>query len=221
MTDRLILTVAILGGTGNLGPGLALRWASAGYRVIVGSRQEEKAREIASELNERLGVEGVEGMENVDAARNADICVLTVKAEAHEPMVKRLRDVLNGKILVDTTARVDFRDPQPPPAPSASRMAQETLGESARVVAAFQTIPAHELTENPGGKLDLDVLVCADDMRAAEEVIKLIEGAGMRAFYAGDLNHAVVVEGLTSLLMVMNKRYKSKQGAVKVVGIEP
>ncbi|MGD8634586.1 MAG: NAD(P)-binding domain-containing protein, partial [Anaerolineales bacterium] len=141
MSEKLILTLALVGGTGKIGPGLAMRWAQAGYGVIIGSRQEEKAQGVADELNEKLGIETIQGMENSEAVANADIAVLTVKQDAHEPTVKALEDVLRGKIVVDTTARVDFRDPRPPEAPSAARFAQDELGPETQVVAAFQTVP--------------------------------------------------------------------------------
>lgn len=219
MTDSLILTVAILGGTGNLGPGLAMRWTSAGYQVIVGSREESKAKAIAEELNEQLGVGTIQGMQNTDAARSANICVLTVNAGAHQPAIESLKGDLGGKILVDTTSRVDFRDPRPPAAPAAARWAQDLLAEEARVVAAFQTVPSHALTKDLGQDLAFDTLVCADDVQAADEVIKLANGAGIGAYYAGELDNALIVEGLTALLLNMNRQYKSKDGALRVVGL--
>ena len=200
--------------------GLAMRWAHAGYPIIIGSRKEEKALATAAELKETLGIESIDGMDNGDAARAADLCVLTVVATAHQPALKGLKDDLQGKILVDATARVDFRDPVPPAAPSAGQIAQDILGPGVRVVAAFQNVPAHALKKNLGGRIDTDVLVCSDDPEAAETVIELAENAGMNAFYAGGLQHALIVEGITSLLIMMNNRYKSKTGALKVAGIE-
>ncbi len=219
MSDKLILTLALVGGTGKLGPGLAMRWAQAGYRVIIGSRQAEKAQGIADELNEKLGIESIQGMENRAAVQNADIAVLTVKQNAHQATVESLKDVLSGKVVVDTTARVDFRDPKPPAAPSAPREAQKMIGPEARVVAAFQTVPAHRLQEDIEQPLDLDVLVCADDDDAADEVIKLVEGAGLNGFYAGDLDNALVVEGLTALLIAMNKHYETKKASIRIAGV--
>jgi NADPH-dependent F420 reductase len=219
MSDKLILTLALVGGTGKLGPGLAMRWAQAGYRVIIGSRQAEKANGVAEELNDKLGIESIQGMENQAAVASADIAVLTVKQDAHEATVSSLKDVLAGKIVVDTTARVDFRDPKPPEAPSAPRYAQDQIGPEARVVAAFQTVPAHRLKEDIDQPLDLDVLVCSDDVEAANEVIKLVEGAGLNGFYAGDLDNALVVEGLTAILIAMNKHYETKKASIRIAGV--
>jgi NADPH-dependent F420 reductase len=220
MSEKLILTIALLGGTGKIGPAFAMRWANAGYRVIIGSRQQEKAERVAGELNESLGIDSITGMQNEQAAEHADICVLTVNHEAHEESVKSIRDAVQGKIVVDTTARVDYKDPHPPTAPSAARMAQETFGQDVRVVAAFQTIPAHVLKKGSGQPLPMSVLVCADDAEAAEEVIKLARGADLAAFFAGDLDNAIVLEGMTALIMAMNNHYGSKAGSLKVTGIE-
>jgi len=211
--------VAILGGTGKEGPGLALRWAHAGYPIIIGSRQLEKAQLVAEELNNRLGINSIRGMENREAARTADICVLTVVQAAHQQALEGLKQDLQGKILVDATARVDFRDPSPPSPPAAARHAQNLLGYGVRVVAAFQNVPAHALKKNLGGSIDTDVLVCSDDQAAAEQVIQLAEDAGMRAYYAGGLDNAVVVEGLTSILISLNKHYGTKTASIEVTGV--
>lgn len=212
-------TIAILGGTGKEGPGLALRWASAGYPILIGSRQAERAQATAAELNAQLNIQSVQGLENREAARLADICVLTVVHTAHQAALESLGDSLNGKILVDATARVDFRDPKPPAPPAAARLAQEILGPQVRVVAAFQNVPAHILKKNLGQPLDTDALVCADDRSAAEEVVRLAEAAGMRAFLAGSLDNAVVVEGITSLLISLNQNYKVRTASIAVTGI--
>lgn len=220
MSEKMILTLAIIGGTGKLGPGLAMRWAGAGYRVVIGSRKAEKAQRVATELNEALGIETIVGLENAEAASLADICILTVKASAHEAVVGQIKGVLNGKIVVDTTARVDFKDPQPPAPPAAARLAQERLGSEARVVAAFQTVPAHRLREDLDQPLDLDVLVCSDDREAAQEVIKLAEGADMKAFYAGGLDNAITLEGLSALLIAINEQQETKTATFMVAGLD-
>ena len=213
-------TLAILGGTGKEGPGLALRWASAGYPVIIGSRLAERARSTADELNAILGIETIRGMENSQAAILAQICVLTVVYTAHQPALESLKQDLRGKILVDATARVDFRNPLPPAPPSAARMAQDLLGPQVRVVAAFQNVPAHNLRRCLGEALDLDVLVCSDDISAAEEVIPLARAAGMRGYYAGGLDNAVVIEGITSILISLNKYYKVKNASISITGLQ-
>lgn len=211
--------VAILGGTGKEGPGLALRWASAGYQVIIGSRQAEKAQFTADDINKKLGTQTVKGMENCAAARSADLCVLTVFQEAHQAALESVKEAVQGKILVDATARVDFRDPRPPDPPAAARQAQDLLGSQVRVVAAFQNVPSHVLKTNLGQALDADVLVCADDTTAAEEIIRLAEAGGMRGYYAGNLDNALVVEGVTSLLISLNQYYRVKTASIGVTGV--
>ncbi|MEX2161471.1 MAG: NADPH-dependent F420 reductase [Anaerolineales bacterium] len=212
-------TIAILGGTGQLGPGLALRWAHAGYRVIIGSRQAEKAQGVAAELNTELGKELIEGMENSAAARAADLCVLTVEQSGHQAALEIVKDAVQGKVLVDSTARLSFPSLTPPSAPAAAEIAQGILGLGVRVVAAFQTVPAASLRKNFSQPLDSDVLVCSNDIAAAESAMNLARDAGLQAYYAGALDKAIVIEGLTSLLVTMNKHYKSKHGTFKVAGI--
>ncbi len=212
-------TIAILGGTGKEGPGLALRWAHAGYPILIGSRQLEKAQAAAAELNQKLNIDTIQGLENGDAARQADICVLTVVQAAHQAALEGLKDALQGKILVDATARVDFRDPRPPEAPSAARHAQNLLGPGVRVAAAFQNVPAHALKKNLGQPMDTDVLVCSDDSAAADEVIRLAEAMGARGYYAGGLDNALIVEGLTCLLLSLNQRYGVKTASIGITGI--
>ena len=211
-------TIAILGGTGKEGSGLALRWAKAGYTVIIGSRSAERAQQAAAEINAQLGIDTARGMDNDSAVRAGDIAVLTVPAEAQMATLDGLKPALAGKILVDAPARVDAKDPKPPTGKASARLAQDLLGAKVRVVAAFQNVPAHALK-----KLDLelasDVLVCGDDPDARAEVAKLAEAAGMQAYEAGGLDNGIVVEGLTALIINVNKRYKSKTGGIRVSGI--
>jgi NADPH-dependent F420 reductase len=212
-------TIAVLGGTGPEGTGLALRWASAGARVLIGSRDSSKAEKTVRVLLQRLPSGSFDGMLNGQAARVADISVLTVNAAAHAVALQALTGCLEGKILVDATARVDWRDPKPAPPPSAGRQAQEALGHGVQVVAAFQNVPAHALSARLDAPLANDVLVCADDVHAAEVVVALVEAAGMNGYYAGDLDNGLVVENLTALIICMNRYYKSKAGAIRVTGI--
>ncbi len=210
--------IAILGGTGNEGTGLALRWAKAGHQIVIGSRSAERAAQAAAEINTRLGREAARGLDNLAAAQAGEIVVLTVPADAQVPTLQSVQAALAGKILVDATARVDARDPRPPTGRASARAAQDLLGPAVRVVAGFQNVPAHALK-----KLELelasDVLVCGDDAEAKQQVIALAEAAGMQASDAGGLDNAVVVEGLTALIISLNKRYKSKTGGIRVSGI--
>jgi NADPH-dependent F420 reductase len=217
MTDQKPV-IAILGGTGNEGPGLAMRWSSAGYNVIIGSRQAEKAAATAIELNTVLGKDLLTGLQNEDAAKAADICILTVMQSAHQSALTGLRAALQGKILVDATARVEFRNPKPPSPPAAAEIAQEILGPDVVVVAAFQNVPAH-LLKILGKPIASEVLVCADHVEAAQKVIQLALDGGMRALYAGGLVNAITIEGLTAVLITLNKHYKTKTASIRFTGI--
>lgn len=217
--EKPLPTIALLGGTGKIGPSLAMRWSIAGYPIIIGSRQEAKAQRIAEDLRKRLEKDDIVGMVNSAAARKGDICVLTVESSAHQTAIESLHKDLQGKILIDTTARVDFRNPKPPAPPSAARMAQEKLGTGVRVVAAFQNVPAGVLRKDLDSQVDMDVLVCSDDIQAAATVVQLSRMAGVRAYFAGDLENASVVEGLTAILIHLNKHYGG-HSAIQVTGIE-
>ena len=218
VTDTLTTNIAVLGGTGKEGSGLAQRWAKAGYHIIIGSRSLERAQQAAAEINSQLGIDTARGMDNESAARAGDIAVLTVPAEAQMATLEGLKSVLAGKILVDATARVDAKDPKPPTGKASARLAQDLLGPEVRVVAAFQNVPAHAL-KKLDHELASDVMVCADDPEARAEVVKLAEAAGMQAYEAGGLDNGIVIEGLTALIIAMNKRYKSKTGGIRVSGV--
>jgi NADPH-dependent F420 reductase len=196
-----------------------MRWANAGYNIIIGSRQQEKAETTAARLNEKLGIDTITGMENAKAAQAADINVLTVVASAHQPALEGLKDALQGKILVDATARLSFPNLEPPAPPSAAEIAQEILGPGVKVVAAFQNVPAHALhqLDKP---VPSDVLICSDDLDAAQQVVQLASDGNMGAYYAGKLANSITVEGLTSLLIVMNKHHKVKTASIGITGIE-
>jgi NADPH-dependent F420 reductase len=217
-------TIAVIGGTGHEGPGLALRWAKSGsYRVMIGSRQPEKAERVAAELNQRLGDDLIRGMANPDAAAAADLVVLTVPYSAHAPTLESIRDQLAGKILVDVS--VPLQPPEVsrvhiPPGGSAALEAQALLGEAVRVVAAFQNVGAAHL-KDPERPIDCDVLVCGDDQAAKAEVIALAQAAGTRGLDAGPLQNAVVVEGLTAVLIGINQRYKVRGAGIRINGLPP
>lgn len=213
MTTELPV-IAVIGGTGAEGSGLAARWVRAGYRTIVGSRDAAKAVECARAV-------GAEGMDNLAAARECDIAVLTVPYAAQKPTLEQLRDALAGKILVDVTVplaagrvmRVAL-----PPEGSAARIAQDVLGESVRVVSAFQNVSADRL-EDAEAAVDCDVLVAGDSPGARREVVKLAEAAGMRGIEAGPLDNAAAAEALTSLLIWMNRRYGSAGAGIRITGL--
>ncbi len=217
-----LMSIAVLGGTGKEGSGLAMRWALNGYRVIIGSRSEEKAVTRAAELNEALGGDYLIGMANVDAAREAAIVVLSVPYSAHKVTLDGVKDHLAGKVLVDLT--VPLNPPRVdtvfvPEGKSAALEAQAYLGDDVRVVAAFQNVSAAKL-KDPQAIVACDVLVCGDDADAKADVIRLAEAAGMRGIDAGPLANAVAVEALTPVLIYINKTYKVKGAGIHITGIE-
>jgi NADPH-dependent F420 reductase len=215
-------TIALIGGTGNEGPGLAARWAASGqYRVIIGSRQAEKAERVAAEINAKLGDDLVTGLVNEEAVEAGDIAVLTVPYSAHQVTLTGLKEQLQGKILVDVT--VPLAPPRVsqvkiPPGGSAGQEAQAILGPGVRVVSAFQNVGAAHL-EDIHHPIDCDVLVCGDDKEAKAEAIALAEAAGTRGIDAGPLQNAVIAEGLTAVLIGINIRYKVKGAGIKITGI--
>ncbi|MBF8255288.1 MAG: F420-dependent NADPH reductase [Anaerolineales bacterium] len=219
--QRLILTLGLIGGTGKEGKGLAYRWARAGYNVIIGSRTKEKAETAAQELNQRLGGEPVRGMLNPDAAWACDIAILTVPYEAHTATLESVRETLAGKVLVDVT--VPVRPPKVsvvhvPAQGSAAQEAQALLGDQVRVVSAFQNVSHEHLVEDH--PIACDVLVSGDDAEAKKQVLLLVEAAGMVGWDAGPLPNAVVAEGLTSVLIGINRRYKMKGAGIRITGID-
>ena len=224
MSDTLPV-IAILGGTGDLGTGLARRWAQAGYQVIIGSRTEDKAVTAANDLRaimEERGIESVNvgAMDNVSAASAANIVAMTVPFAHHGSTLESVKDALQGKILIDVTvplvppkvARV-----QMPEGGSAGQIAQQLLGEEVRVVSAFQNVAAHHLQEGHG--MECDVLVCGNSKDARAEVVSLVEAAGMRGLHGGSINNSVAAESLTSLLIFINKQYKCHAG-IRITGLD-
>lgn len=214
-------TIAVLGGTGPEGGGLALRWANAGHTVIIGSRDAARAQAAAEAINAKIGAERASGAANAEAAAAAEIVVLTVPYAAHQATLESVKTACQGKILVDVTVplvpgkvtRVAL-----PPGGSASLEAQALLGPEVRVVTAFQNISAEHLQEL-GHAVDCDVLVCGDDKASKASVIGLAKDAGMTAFDAGPLANSVVPEGLTSVLIGLNIRHKVKSSGIKITGI--
>ena len=220
MSDQLLMTIAILGGTGKEGKGLAYRWARAGYKIVIGSRTPEKAEAAAKELTEMLGDASIEGLDNLSAAKQADIVVLTVPYAAHRDTLLTVKDALQGKILVDVTVPLvppKVSKVQMPAAGSAAQESVEILGEGVQVVDAFQNISYEHLMAE--GETPCDVLVTGTSKAAREEVLKLVEAAGLTGWDAGPIENSVVVEGLTSVLIYMNKQYGSTQAGIKITGL--
>lgn len=220
--DNKLITVAVLGGTGKEGSGLALRWAHAGYRVIIGSRTAEKAEAAAVELNKLLGGDYISGADNAEATAKANLIVLSVPYSSQNPTLESVQEHLAGKILVNISVPLQppkVRQVHIPPGLSAALESQELLqGVDVRIVAAFQNVSATHLKDLDYA-VDCDVLVCGDDSDAKEEVIKLVEAAGMRGLDAGPLANAVAIEALTPVLLYINKKYQVPASGIRITGL--
>ncbi len=214
-------TIAVLGGTGKEGKGLAYRWAKAGYRVLIGSRNPEKAKTTALEILDLLGGNAfVDGTTNLKAAQEAEIVAVTVPYAAHRETIEGVKEALNGKILVDVTVPLvppKVTKVQMPPAGSAAQEAHEILGESVEVTSAFQNI-SHELLlhDEP---VACDVLVTGTSKEARFETLKLVLAAGLTGWDAGPIENSVVIEGLTSVLININRQSGSTNAGIKITGV--
>jgi len=225
MSSNTKPSIGIVGGTGDLGRGLAVRLAKAGYPLIIGSRNAEQAVSSAEAVSAVLADRGIEhpaisGADNVATAQQGDIVFVTVPFGAHQPTLESIRDAVQGKVVVDVTvplvppkvARVQL-----PAEGSAGQIAQTLLGEAVHVVSAFQNVAAAHLQADM--EIPCDVLVTGNEKSARQSVIDLIESMGMRGFHAGLINNAAAAEALTSILININKQYKTHAG-LRLTGID-
>jgi NADPH-dependent F420 reductase len=217
--------IAVLGGTGPEGFGLALRWARAGETVIIGSRNAQRAQEAAAQIKDKIGPQAnISGEENASACAGADLVVLTVPFEGHAQLVKQLKPVFRpGTIVMDATV---------PLAASVGGRASRTLGvwqgsaaqetaelvpNGVRVVAAFQNVSAELL--NRDGPVECDILVCSDDPGAAQVARALAARIpGVRPLDGGKLENARILEQITALLVGLNIRNKAHTG-IRITGL--
>lgn len=208
-------SIAILGGTGDLGSGLAKRWIAAGYSVVIGSRSAEKAQAFAKELSGNA-----RGDDNVGAAKSADVVVLAVPFGSHEATLLEVKDAVQGKIVVD--AAVPLVPPkvsvvQLPPEGSAAQIAQKLLGDGVKVVSAFHNVGATKL--HAGGRADCDVLVFGNDKEARDLVIALAGEVATSGVDGGVLANSAAAEALTSVLIGINRRYKVPGAGIRITGL--
>ena len=220
MSDKKY-SIAVIGGTGALGFGLALRWAKSGHTIIIGSRAQESADTGAQRLAALAPEATISGMVNDVAAEAAEIVVLTVPFANQAPMLEAIKPGCQGKIMVDVTVPLmppKVRTVHLPEHGSAGKGAQVYLGDSVRVVSAFQNVAADHLTELDHD-IDCDILVCGNDPEARECVVGLAEDASMRAWHGGRIENAVVSEALTAALIFMNNRYEIPGAGIRITGI--
>ena len=211
-------TIAVIGGTGDLGSALTLRWSNAGYRIIIGSRDEDKAQAAASKFNKSLGKDFVRGMTNLEAARYSEIIVLTIPFSNHQAIVEEISQAAQGKIVVDTTVPLvppKVSRVQLPEFGSIAKRTQEKLGNNVKVVSAFQTVAAASIS---GDLITAsEVLVCGNNVEARERVIGLVKSAGLKAWHAGPIDNSVVSESMTSILIFLNKHYQMHGAGIRIV----
>lgn len=214
--------IAIVGGTGKEGKGLAYRLAKAGFPVLIGSRELEKAENAASELNGLIKFPSkVIGLINSDASRQADIVIVTVPYAGHQSILESIREFVQGKILVDVS--VPLVPPrvtrvQMPAAGSAGQEAQSILGENVQVVSAFQNIPYERLLKNE--RMECDVLVCGNSKEARLEIVSLAKEMDLTAWDAGPIENSVIPEGLTSILIGINKQFGTTSAGIQITGVK-
>lgn len=214
--------IAIVGGTGKEGKGLAYRWANAGHAVIIGSRKLEKAQNAVQDLKSLLS-ESAEliGMVNEEAVSNCDIAVLTVPFSAHKDTLLSLKSKLVNKILVDVSVPINpskVTRVLMPPEGSAGLQALSILGKDAKVATAFQNISYERLISED--EIECDVLVCGNGKAVRKVVLELVKDAGLKGWDAGVLDNSMVVEGLTSILIGLNIQNKVPSSGIRITGIE-
>ncbi|MGH7817624.1 MAG: NADPH-dependent F420 reductase [Candidatus Binatia bacterium] len=211
------LSVAIVGGTGNLGSALALRLGAPGVKIIIGSRDAEKAKNVVASLKPKLRAGEMIGTTNQEAVKDANFVVIAVPYEGQAQMVQDLKGQVAGKIIIDTVVPLNKVKPFVPPAGSALQEAQQILGDEAPVIGALHNISALDLgdVDAPLG----DVLVCGDNAEAKQKVMEIISRIGATAYDGGPASNAYVIEGLTGVIIALNRKYKSKHGSIKIIGI--
>lgn len=219
MSNASLPTLSIVGGTGDLGSGLARSWSRAGYPVVLGSRSAERGQEAASQLIGE-GFANISGDTNAGAAAKSDIVIVAVPFSNYEASLAEIRDATKGKIVV--TAVVPLVPPkvsvvQLPSAGSAALIAQAALDSTSRVVGAFHNVGSQKL--HAGGKADCDVLVFSDDTEARGEVIKLADAVSNRGVDGGALANSAAAEALTSVLISINRKYKVKGAGITISGL--
>jgi NADPH-dependent F420 reductase len=212
-------SIAILGGTGDLGGGLARQWSRAGYKIVIGSRTLEKGRAAADALLAEFPDLNVSGHENLDAASQADIVVLTVPFEHQLSTLETVKPGLLGKILIDVTVPLvppKVGTVQLPEKGSAAVQAQDFLGDEVQVVSAFQNVGAQHLREDHA--IACDVLVTGNKRDTRAVVLSLVEAVGLRGWHAGPLANAAAAEAMTSVLITINKHHKIDGAGLVITG---
>ncbi len=214
------MKISIIGATGDMGYGLALRLIMAGHDVCIGSRQAEKAQEAAQRAKEATGKDNVVGMANPDACRRAELAVIAVPSAGHRATLETLKEDIGTTPVLDVTIPLAIKPIRFAP-PAEGSNAQETkaiLGENSRVASGFHTI-AGEMLSDLANPVEGDLLVAGDDNELIDMILELGREMGLRGFNAGRLHHAVTLESLTPMLIGMNRRYGKRHIGIGIVGV--
>ena len=214
------MRIAVLGGTGDMGYGLSLRLAMAGEEVVIGSRVAEKAQEAADKAKSATNCEQITGAENRAAAESAELVIIAVPTSGHRALITSLRDVLSKKNILDVTVPIGFKPLRYAP-PAEGSNALETLavlGEETYIACGFHTVSA-SLLEDLSSQLSGDVLICGNNDALKETLIALSKKMGFTAYNAGSLYLSSSLEGLTPMLIGLNKRYNSNHTGIGIVGV--
>jgi len=214
------MKIAVIGGAGDLGSGLAMRLAKASHDVIIGSRDAGRAAEAAARLNDAAGVSNITGLDNAEAAAGGELVILTVPYANHTATLQLIAPHIDGKILVDVTVPLmppKVRTVHVPEGGSAVKAGQAQLGDGVRVVSAFQNIAAAHLSDLDHD-IECDVLVCGNDKDAREVVIGLAADIGIKAWHAGRIDNSIIAEAMTSALIFMNGHYKIHGAGLRITG---
>ncbi|MFI5322655.1 MAG: NADPH-dependent F420 reductase [Thermodesulfobacteriota bacterium] len=219
------MKIALLGGTGDIAEGLVLRWSKAGHEIYIGSRSDEKAKGIASEYIEKLKALGLEsrihGMPNADAAKEAEVVIISIPPEHAASTVSQIRDSFTNQIVVTPVVSMKREGKtflfNPPQQGSSALEIKAALPDTARIVSAYHNLPASELSEIDR-RLDYDVVICGDDEGAKDVVKRLTEDMpNLRVLDAGPLEVSAMIEAMTPLIVNLNVRYKPQHFSVKFV----
>jgi len=217
------MKIAIVGGTGQIGLGLALRWTMVGHEVLIGSRTPEKAEKAAAEVKEKTGVDRAKGMGIVDAVKSAEVVVIAVPMSAHVTALEAIKDAAQGKIVIDVCNPLNPKNPNevlPPPAGSAAQEAQEILGEKTRVLCAFNST-SFKLLQNLDEKIAGETLVCGGSEDDRKLVLGLAKDAGVQAWDVGPITQAHNVECVTALLVGLNIKHHSRIAGMRITDLDP
>jgi 8-hydroxy-5-deazaflavin:NADPH oxidoreductase len=214
-------SLAIIGGTGKEGSAIAMRFAKAGVRTIIGSRDAAKAQNMAATINGKFGIKNTEGYTNRDATAKADIVLLAVPYDGMKPILEDIKPAAAGKVIINIASSLDQEKKSRArinPNGSIAMEIQNFFGETSKVVDAFQNISPEQL-EKFDEKIETDVLVVGADRETRDMVIALIKKIGIDAFDAGMVQNAVVVECMTAALIAINIRYKIKGAGIRLIGV--